>query len=326
MRIIIRADGGINIGMGHIMRTLVLANYLSEFAEVIYVCRAEDEFHTGREYIRQEGFKVIEISRGSMIYDILYIKGDCLITDSYDVDESYFDKTKKVFGVTGYIDDLNKHRFNVDFIINQNIYAEDLCYKANTDTKLFLGSRYALLREEFINLPSKDIRKKIQDIMITLGGSDNNNLTKLIIEKIRVAYPDVNLHVVIGPSFIYEQTLRAMESHNIRLYKNPRMSKIMEKSDLAISACGSTLYELATSGIPTIGVIVADNQKKAAKKMEDSGIIVYARNMENIADNIVKLNHQKRMYMAKIGQKLVDGLGGVRLAKEIQTMLLERTN
>lgn len=326
MRIIIRADGGINIGMGHIMRTLVLADYLSEFAEVIYVCRSEDEFHTGREYIREKNFKVIEISLSSMIYDILDIKGDCLITDSYDINENYFDETKKGFAVTGYIDDLNKHIFNVDFIINQNSYAEDLYYRVNTDTKLFLGSKYALLRQEFMNLPKKNIKKNIENIMITMGGSDNNNLTKTIIENISDDYSDVNLHVVIGPSFIYEQDLKAMENHKIRLYKNPKMSKVMEKCDLAIVACGSTLYELAVSGTPTIGVVVADNQKRAAQKMEDLGIILYARSIKNAAENIAKLSYQKRMYMAKIGQNLVDGLGGIRLAKEIQTMLLERIN
>lgn len=326
MRIIIRADGGINIGMGHIMRTLVLADYLSEFAEVIYVCRSENEFHIGREYISQKGFKVIKVSRNSMIDEIINIQGDCLITDSYDVNENYFDEIKKSFAVTGYIDDLNKHRFNVDFIINQNSYAEDLYYRVNTDTKLFLGSKYALLREEFVNLPRKDISENIQDIMITMGGSDNNNLTKAIIENISNAYIYANLHVVMGPSFIYKQALRAMESNKIILYNNPRMSDIMQKCDIAIAACGSTLYELAASGTPTIGVTVADNQRRAAKRMEDLGIILYAKSIQHVADNIEKMDYKKRMYMANIGKNLVDGLGGIRLAKEIQTMLLERIN
>lgn len=324
MRILIRADGGINIGMGHIMRTSVLADYLSEFAEVIYLCKNGDEFLVGRDYIRKKGFKVIEVNRNRIIDEISNIQGDCLITDSYDVNESYFDEIKKGFAVTGYIDDLNKHRYNVDFIINQNSYAEDFVYKTNKDTKFFLGSKYALLRKEFLNLPKKSIRKNVQDIMITLGGSDNNNLTKAIIDNISNVFTDVNLHVVIGPSFIYKQALRAMESNKIILYNNPRMSDIMQKCDIAIAACGSTLYELAASGIPTIGVVVVDNQKRAAKKMEDLGIILYAKSIQNVADNIEKLDYQKRMYMAKLGQNLVDGLGGIRIAKEIQTMLLQQ--
>jgi UDP-2,4-diacetamido-2,4,6-trideoxy-beta-L-altropyranose hydrolase len=326
MKIIIRADGGINIGMGHVMRTLVLADHLSEFAEVVYACRAEDEFHAGREYIRQKGFKVIEISQRSRILDIQDIKADCLITDSYDVNENYFNETKKSFVVTGYIDDLNTHRYDVDFIINQNSYAEDLYYSVNTHTKLFLGSRYALLREEFINLPRKDIRKNVEDIMITMGGSDNNNLTKTIIDNISIVYPNLNLHVVMGPSFIYKQALKSMENDKIVLYSNPKMSDIMQKCDVAIAACGSTLYELAASGTPTIGVTVADNQRRAAKRMEDLGIILYAKSIQHVADNIEKMDYEKRMYMANIGQNHVDGLGGYRLAKEIETMLLELIN
>lgn len=324
MRIIIRADGGVSIGMGHIMRTLVLAKHLSEFAEVMYICKNGYEFQAGRDYIRKNGFEIIEVDGDNIIEEILNIQGECLITDSYDVNESYFDEIKKGFAVTGYIDDLNRNRFNVDFIINQNSYAEDLCYKTNTDTKLFLGSKYALLREEFTNLSRKNIRKDIQDIMITTGGSDNNNFTKIVIDKISSVYPSVNLHVVIGPSFVYEQDLKATDNDKIKFYKNPKMSKIMEKCDLAISACGSTLYELAASGTPVIGMAVANNQKRAAKKMEALGVILYSKNIEEVAKHIEKLDYNKRINMSKLGQDLVDGLGGTRLSKKIQVMLLDR--
>lgn len=324
MRIIIRADGGVSIGMGHIMRTLVLTQHLNDFAEIMYACKDGYEFQAGRDYIRKSGFKVMEVDRDNIIEEILNIQGDCLITDSYDVNESYFDETKKGFAVTGYIDDLNSYRFNVDFIINQNSYAEDLCYKANTDTKLFLGSKYALLREEFINLPRKNIRKNIKDIMITMGGSDNNNFTKIVIDKISFAYPSVNLHVVIGPSFVYEQDFKVTDNDKIKFYKNPKMSNIMEKCDLAISACGSTLYELAASGIPAIGMAIANNQKRAAKKMEALGVILYSKNIKEVPKHIEKLDYNKRINMSKLGQDLVDGLGGIRLSKKIQAMLLDR--
>jgi len=148
MKILIRAEGGCSIGMGHVMRMLVLAGKLREFAEVVFVCRENEEFKTGVGYIEACGYSVLKVNGEEIIGGLAGVGGDCLITDSYDVDESYFNSSKAVFGITGYVDDLNKVRINADFIINQNIYAQDLGYEKCEGTMLLLGTQYALLRDE----------------------------------------------------------------------------------------------------------------------------------------------------------------------------------
>ena len=129
MKILIRADGGFNIGMGHVMRMLVLADRLKDFSEVVFVCRKNEEFKAGVRYIEACGYSVSTVNGEDIIDELAGIGGDCLITDSYDADESYFRRTGDIFGITGYMDDLNKGRINADFIINKNIYAQDLGYE-----------------------------------------------------------------------------------------------------------------------------------------------------------------------------------------------------
>lgn len=126
-------------------------------------------YKPGIDKVKSEGFTVLAINEDKFIKELCKVKADCLITDSYDVNEEYFNLTRDMFKVTGYIDDMNLYYFNVDFIINQNIGAEELSYKVNKDTKLFLGTNYTMLREEFRKNPKKHIKKEVQDVMITVG-------------------------------------------------------------------------------------------------------------------------------------------------------------
>ena len=279
MKIGIQADGGNTIGIGHVMRTLVLAKELAKTNDVFYICRINskemEKYASGIKRIKEYGFNVRTISEETFIEELCKIKADCLITDSYDVDEQYFNIIKKNFKITIYIDDMNLHYFNVDILINQNINAEKLEYKVNKDTELLLGIDYLMLRDEFRNT-SKSINKpKIKDIMITIGGSDNNSITNKLCEYIKDL--DFEFHIIIGPSFkddnIKKLVNLSIEKKNIKLYFNANMFLVMKKCDIAISACGSTLYELMACGIPTLGIIVAENQKLIAMNLHDNKVI-----------------------------------------------------
>lgn len=349
MKIAIQADGGTEIGMGHIMRTLVLAKELSKGNEVFYICRVEGEecykhlikdinnevnsldqlvkremsyskYNKGIEKILYEGFKVNLINEDRLIDELKDIKADLLITDSYSVHEKYFQETKKIFNKTAYIDDINQHYFNVDFLINQNSDAEDFHYKVNSDTKLLLGTDYILLRDEFKNLQNKNIKNKIYDMMITVGGADPYRLTEKILNYI--SKTDYNFHVVIGPSFGDISFIENFETQNVKFYYNADMCEIMKNCDMAIAACGSTLYELSACGVPTLGIIIADNQQGIANKLNKMNIIKslgwYDKiSKENLINNIDKLanDYILRKSLSERASKLVDGKGAERIAK-----------
>lgn len=90
-----------------------------------------------------------------------------------------------MFEITGYIDDMNLYYFNVNFIINQNIGAEEYFYKVNKDIKLFLGINYTMLREEFRSLQPKDIKLKVSDVMLTVGGADPSHVTEKVLNWVK---------------------------------------------------------------------------------------------------------------------------------------------
>lgn len=316
MKIIIRADGGAGIGMGHLMRTSVLADELKSFAAVQYACIDIKEHRVGIDFLQNKGYEVIRLNENSPLEDLLKTNADCLITDSYKVDTEYFKKMSRYFPITGYIDDLNMHVFSVDFLINQNPYGPDLEYRVKEGTKLFLGLEYALLRKEFHDIPQKNIKKEVQDIMITMGGADPQDYSTKLALKIKQVFPDITLHIIVGSSFENINVLKKIADKNIKLYFNAMMSEVMQQCDIAISACGSTLYELSACGVPTIGIVIAENQNMAASKMEALGAIKKGE-VASVARQIGVLDYEQRSKMSKIQRKIVDGRGSKKLSQEI---------
>lgn len=320
MDIFIRADGGSQIGMGHIMRTLVLANNLSKVHNVFYICRIDkklmDKYEAGIELIKKNGFNVIEINEENLKKEMKNIKGDCIITDSYEVDEEYFNICKNNFKISVYLDDENIcDYFNVDLLINQNVYAKQFHYKVNDNTILMLGPQFIILREEFCNIIQKNIPKTVENIMVTVGGSDNYNITEKIINKLK--HTNYKLHVVVGPGFKFKDNLKKYESSFVNLYFNANMCELMKKSDICISSCGTTLYELAAVGIPTIGLVVAENQIIAAKAMDKLNLIKLST-IENLENIVKSLDYIKRKQLSKNSNELVDGKGIYRIIDEIE--------
>ncbi|WML37706.1 UDP-2,4-diacetamido-2,4,6-trideoxy-beta-L-altropyranose hydrolase [Clostridium sp. OS1-26] len=354
MKIGIRADGGSKIGMGHIIRTLALAKELLKYNnEVLYICRAKcsniDFFALfnkniititnnnvkayeeliGNEYIKgikkvlSEGFRVNLVRESNLIEDLKKVEADTLITDSYEVDADYFNKTKDIFPQTVYIDDMNLHYFNVSILINQNINAEDFSYNANEDTRLMLGTKYVMLRDEFKHMAVRYISEKVRDVMLTVGGADPYHITERILAWVKnLKY---NFHVVIGPSFD-NNNIKDFECDKIKLYYNADMCEIMKKCDVAISACGSTLYELCRVGTPTLGIVLADNQVGVANKFHEIGVINNLGWYKNLTkDKLIKeLSflecYERRREISYNMIKLVDGKGPKRIAKELKTV------
>ncbi|NFQ00895.1 UDP-2,4-diacetamido-2,4,6-trideoxy-beta-L-altropyranose hydrolase [Clostridium sporogenes] len=328
MKLAIRADGGSKIGMGHIMRTLVLAKELAKTNDVFYICKIgnplSSKYKSGIDKVKAEGFDIVTINENNIINDLRNIVADCLITDSYDVNEEYFNLTKDMFKITGYIDDMNLYCFNVDFIINQNIGAEEYFYKANKDTKLFLGTNYTMLREEFRKNSNKNIKKEVQDVMITVGGADSDGITNRICDCVKDL--ELKFHIIVGPSFKKENIEKLVKlknlKDNINLYFSANMIEIMKKCDIAISACGSTLYELAVCGVPALGLIIADNQEKIAYKMHEEGLIYnlgWYKDLTKdiILDNIKKISKLDNRQIIINNQNIINKNGVEKLSIEI---------
>lgn len=293
----LRVDGGKDIGLGHIMRSMALASDLKndeEVERIFYITKNET---SAVNKLKENDFEVITIDKG-LNYDkeIEEVKKiinkeevNKLITDSYEIDQNYLIEMRKIVDKLVTIHDYAPFAFPSHVVINGNAYAEDLDYESlYGDTEFLLGTDYLLLREEFRNLPEIEVRDRVQNILVTVGGYDLRNLTPKIIEvlnsidfdEIEDQYLDKeNLHidVVIGPSFdnvdeIVEEVRKS--SLDISLNFNvKKMSELMIKSDIAISSGGSTLYELAVTKTPALVLLQAENQIMVAEKLDEKRVI-----------------------------------------------------
>ena len=317
MSIFILANGGEKIGMGHIMRTSVLAYELQKVFGITYVVGDDKEFEEGAIKIKELGFHFIYEK------DIMehLTNDDILIIDRYDLNEETYSYYRKVVKLLIVFDDNNLLDFyDVDMILNQNLHAKTLAYKNNKHTKLLLGSKYVLLRDEFLKFKKVTLKSKLENILVTVGGSDNFNITSRILREIKAS--DIKINVVIGIAFNNRKTLKEEFKNykDISFYENANMPELMRESDLVISACGGTIYELAYLGVPTIGLVIVDNQEQSGNYLEENNIVKISK-IENLLKDLNKITFEDRKKYSEMMKSLVDGKGKYRIVESILSML-----
>lgn len=358
LRVCIRADGGKNVGMGHIIRCISLAQAFRRNGHKVYFFSKLDE---GVEKARSEDFEVIrlnsvrdetegyfygdpenlaqEASETSTLLREYQI--DVLVVDTYNVSEEYFLALKKLVKVLAYIDDVNMFPYPTDIVINGNITGESLGYRRYDQKQVFLlGSKFNMIRAEFANIPFRDSKEKIEEIMITTGGADPYNLTGRLLDILlsKEEYRNMRFNVLVGSAFTNCEYLGTLSINypNLFLYANSvlpyklpditysEVSPIMLRSDLAISAGGSTLYEFAACGTPVMAFVLADNQEGIVRKMDELGYVVSLGWYNQLNEDLVldKLrfisnDYQRRKEMSSKGQNLIDGKGTERIIQSI---------
>lgn len=267
----IRADGNAEIGTGHIMRCLSTAKAALRLGEACTFITADKNMES---LLMEQGFHVIcldsvwnDLDRetNKMVSLISEHQIKKLLVDSYFVTAEYLQKLCDLTYVI-YMDDLNAFHYPCHTLINYNVYADKFEYPANyPNTKLLLGPQYAPLREEFQNLPQRVIRDSVKAVMITTGGSDPYNISGKLVKmaKENTRLKSLEFHIAAGRfnanlSMLQDLTKRYS---GVIIHKSvQKMSELMLNCDIAVSAGGSTLYELCACGTPTITFAWADNQ------------------------------------------------------------------
>lgn len=270
-----------------------------------------------------------------------------ILVDSYYVTEKYLAALKKRI-TTIYMDDIYAFSYPVDMLINYNIYGEEMGYEkdaAFADTKLLLGTEYVPLREEFsagagyvqsrkvLSLGAANVTPAADGgILITTGGSDSFNLAgQLLMEAMKYdALKEKEYHVVSGSLNPHIGELQALaEKHeNIHIHCNvTNMAELMAESEVALSAGGSTLYELCAMGVPVIAFSFAENQERLVQTFVKRGIAQYGGNYRTDGNKMIQNtiagletlleNENLRAEYRKKARTLVDGKGAVRIAEAI---------
>lgn len=321
-KVMILTEGGAKIGLGHITRCLALYEAFTEYdLEPILVVNGDNKMD---EFLRKQK---VQYRIENWLEKAELIRDSVLIIDSYLTPGEVYSELRNNNNIVAVIDDYNRLQYDADIVISPTIYGEFLDYKKRPNSIYLLGSRYIILRKEFWNVPSKKINENIRNIMITFGGEDLRNLTPRVLELLKdMPY---TLHVVIGRAFKDTSYIPKYRKYpNIKFHFDlsaEEMLQLMLLSDIAISSCGQTLHELARVGVPTIGVVVAENQKLNAQYFQKLGFIMYAgeytdNNLERNIFEILEIlrEYNERKLRSEIGRKLVDGLGAMRIINSIK--------
>lgn len=343
-QVFIRVDGNEMIATGHVMRCLSIAEQLRKRnIEVVFVT-ADD---SPCAMIREKGFSVdilesvwnnLDEETEKLCSYISKHRVEILLLDSYYVTKEYLKRISECTKII-YMDDLHQFAYPVHTLINYDAFIEAEWYEEiyqSTEIKpsLLLGSLYIPLREEFTMLPY-EVREQMKKVLITTGGTDQLNVAGSVLHAglCSPALKKLEYHVIVGCFNQNKDLLYSLaDTHpNIHLHENVKnISEWMRKCDAAISASGTTLYELCACGMPTICLEVADNQE-GASVWEENGYMLYAGNACIDKENCIQRSiaalkeynssYEQRRKKSKRMQSLVDGNGAGRIAEYICKIL-----
>ena len=316
-KIFFRVDSSKQIGGGHLLRCLTLADRLKERAEITFLCRDLDG-NLGF-LVSKAGFILKYLPRYDDVtvlsgYEKLLTvsatidaeqtkacfgedRADWLIVDSYAVDYSWERSLRPFAKKIMVIDDLANRRHDCDILLDQNYlenferrydgFVPDGCQK-------LLGLKYILLREEFYeqrkNLRLRD--SNISNILVSLGSSDNTNETgKALAALDAIKNGSFIVNVVVGQNSPYNEKIEEFccQRENMNFYcQVDFMASLMNTADLAIGAGGSTIWERCFLQLPSLVVSVADNQVAGCKFCADKGLIDYLGAAEHVPIPLLK--------------------------------------
>lgn len=342
MNVIIRADANTRMGTGHLMRCIALAQALQNQGErTIFLSYIEKDVL--RKMICDKGFEVVSIDNPhphpddeNQVRNLLAYKGKAqptwLVLDGYHFDPAYQSALRATGCKVLVIDDVaHQPEYHADILLNQNIHAPNLNYNCSPDTVRLLGTRYALLRKEFLNWKGtkREIPETARHILVTLGGADPENVTLTVVRALKcLKRGDLKVKIVVGPANPnqenIEKQLNCSLSHFQVLSSATDMPSLMAWADMAVSAAGSTSWELSFMGVPFAVVILADNQEGNAEGLAKAGGAIncgwsHSLSTERLAERLAELidSRSKRMKLSEIGRQLVDGKGVERVVQRI---------
>lgn len=334
----IRADGNTQVGMGHIMRCLSIAEAavaLGAAYEPVFL--VADEGCCGM--IEERGFRVIVLhtdyknmmSELPLLQKLLEQKRDILLVDSYQADTAYFEAVSKL-ACTVCLEDMGEP-YPVDLLINYNLYAPGLKEQYRIHGKplnTLLGAMYMPLRSVFQIDMDYPIKDKVTDVMITTGGSDPYFAAGAFADAFLVAERDITWHIVSGPFNAFANQLKETygKRDNVVIYEGLKdLKALMKRCDVVLTATGSTVYEVSALGVPMIAFYFAENQRQGAEALAKLTDIVnagcFCDDRDSVIDKAVealkKCVHDKkyRMLLYKQERQLIDGKGAGRIASEI---------
>jgi UDP-2,4-diacetamido-2,4,6-trideoxy-beta-L-altropyranose hydrolase len=336
--LLIRADAGADIGMGHVMRCLALAQgWIDRGGAVVWATVTDTPTVSAR--LRAEGIEVVAMTGRTRDEDARELAklarssgAVALVIDGYHFDGAYQERVRTSGARVIVIDDHgHAGRYCADVVIDQNVGADERVYADRAaGTELLLGARYVLLRREFGAWRHwrRDVADRAREVLVTFGGSDPCNLTLAVLRVVAgEEVHDIRFTVVVGPANPYRGQIEAVAAarRDISLAVGVAdLAPLMASCDMAIAAAGAVAWELAFMGVPSLVTPVAENQQPIAERLAVAGVAMNLGPPAGLASErtartlaAVAATPTMRAEMARRGRALIDGRGVDRVLSRL---------
>lgn len=371
MRVAFRVDASLDIGTGHVMRCLTLADALrSGGSECSFICRENPGNLV--HYVRQRGFHVEVLPVASRAQSEI-VGGRCpdggprlsharwlgvaqqedaaatasvlhgepldwLVVDNYALDVRWERRLRDRCGCLLVIDDLADRGHDCDLLLDQTHGRRESDYKSLVPLfcSILCGASYALLRPEFSEQRHLSLARRrnprLKRVLLTMGGVDKENLTAAALHALAsVPLPEaIHVTVVMGSAAPWLEHVRKIASDmpfSAEVLVGVRdMARLMTESDLAIGAAGATSWERCCLGLPTVLVVLADNQRSVARGLAEAGAAVVLERgaaLEQVLPEIMTdlmTSPERLRELSTAASRIVDGRGTAKLVAEMEAI------
>ncbi len=368
MRAAFRTDASIEIGIGHLMRCLTLAEELrARGVDCLFICRE----HAGHrnDLVRARGFNLVglpapdlqdvsasgretatayaswlgtrpdeDVAQTALALDGM--RPDWLIVDHYALDDAWEKRARRWVERIMVIDDLADRRHDPDLLLDQNLgrHAEDYAGLVRQGCSLLIGPGNALLRPEFAQLRDLSLARrqkpKLEHIMVSMGGVDSQNATGCVVRALEKTKLPAHCRttIVMGGKAPWLAAVSAQARQSSRpitvLTDVENMAQLMADSDLAIGAAGSTSWERCCLGLPSLIVVLAENQRSIAAALAESGAATLLGGVDDDAIDKKLVAHLDRLGsephalsgMSMVARSIADGRGASLVAERMKAM------
>jgi UDP-2,4-diacetamido-2,4,6-trideoxy-beta-L-altropyranose hydrolase len=360
--IVFRVDSSLEMGSGHVMRCLTLAMALQQIGAAIhFICR--DLPGNLMDMIRQQGFYVHALGAKltndlAFIKDsdlkhaswlgvsqqqdaeesaaiLQALRPTWLIVDHYALDYRWQKQIKNYTNDLMVIDDLADRMHDCDVLLDQTYARKPDSYQGLVPVhcKLLLGTNYALLREEFLQWRPFSLQRRdkpaLKQVLVTLGGVDKDNMTSKVIDALEQSsrLQSAHIDIVMGKSSPHLEVIKhqVAKSHlDISIKTNvTNMAELMAHSDFCIGAAGTTTWERCCLGLPSVLLVLADNQQTIATTLGNVGVVLLEDKSsirERMGKRIDELRIDGLKNLSIESARLVDGMGAQRVAEYVNNV------
>lgn len=330
MKVLLRGDASITQGTGHVMRLLTLAEALVHRGHEVHLLTNKSGIEWLEELISQTSLtRHSEITNKLSLEHVQEIQPDWVVVDSYVISSSQVNEVAKLFNLLAIVDG-NARGITARLYLDHNLGAENQNWPQNVANNMLAGSTFALIRDSVISAKQSQpwlTNSALPKVLAFMGGSDP---TGAIIEVGEVLEGfDSSVAATLIVTRTWEEQLREIFANSVNsklLSPSIDLPKYLGESNIAISAAGTSAWELCTLGIPSIFISVMDNQDDSLAMLVQRGLGLGVGREESISNALgshisTLLNDSNlRREISEKCLSLFDGKGKYRVVEKMESL------